>query len=82
VDRCRDLAEAIADGRPGPATAPLRTLSSGLARMSHGIERLPGMRRGEDPSTRVSGTAPRRWTVFAIVSLAAASGALLAARRR
>ncbi|HEY0028810.1 MAG TPA: hemerythrin domain-containing protein [Allosphingosinicella sp.] len=82
VDRCRDLADAIADGRSGPATAPLRALSSGLSRVSHGIERLPGMRRGEDPSTRVSGRSPGRWTVFAVVSLAAASGALLAARRR
>ena len=82
VDRFRDFADSIADGRRGPATAPLRTLSSGLSRVSHGIEQLPGMRRGEDASTRVGGGSPVRWTVLAVVSLAAASGALLAARRR
>jgi hypothetical protein len=82
LDRIRDVADSLGDGGRGTATAPLRSLSSALSRVSHGIERLPGMRRGEDPSTRVRRSSSGGWSLIAIVTIAAASTALLAARRR
>jgi hemerythrin superfamily protein len=53
LDRCRDALDALRLGAAGRAAAPLRALSSTLARASRAVERLPGMRRGEDPATRI-----------------------------
>lgn len=52
VDRLRDGVDfASQHGRTRDAPA-LRTVSRELTRFSHAIERLPIMRRGEDPATR------------------------------
>jgi hemerythrin superfamily protein len=82
VDRCRDLVDARLHRGPEAAAAPLRALSSGLTAASHGIERLPGMRRGEDPSTRIERRPWRGWAIVAIVTLASASAAIVVATRR
>jgi hypothetical protein len=52
VDRARDLVDAAAFRAPGRAAPALRAAGRGLAGAAHRIERLPVMRRGEDPSTR------------------------------
>jgi hypothetical protein len=55
LDRSRDALDARlhrGEGRPMPVA---RRLSAALRRASHAVERLPGMKRGEDPATRVSG---------------------------
>ena len=77
VDRCRDRVDALAmrrsekgEGRVGAA----------LAQTSHAIERLPGMRRGEHPATRVP-RGPRKWNRTAVaVGLVASAGVMLAVR--
>jgi hemerythrin superfamily protein len=55
LDRLRDLADFVA--YRGPAkVAPAAGKASGiLAGAAHAVERLPIMRRGEDPSTRYPG---------------------------
>ena len=82
VDRCRDRVDGLLDRRPGTAAAPLGALSSGLAAASRGIERLPGMRRGEDPSTRIGRGLGGGWGILAVAALAAGSAAAVAATRR
>jgi hypothetical protein len=81
IDRCRDATDALAGRNRGLAGTPLRALSSGLAQFSHGIERLPGMRRGEDPSTRMSRGSRGVWTFVALAAVATAAGAVAARRR-
>ena len=54
LDRCRDAVDVVRLSVGGRAAAPLRALSSTLARASGAVERLPGMRRGEDPATRIA----------------------------
>lgn len=58
VDRVRDLVDAAAFRAPGRAAPALRAAGRGLAGAAHRIERLPVMRRGEDPSTRREGIPP------------------------
>jgi hypothetical protein len=50
VDRCRDVADALHE--LFSAVGLLRAISGKLEASSHVIERLPGTRAGEDPSTR------------------------------
>jgi hypothetical protein len=52
VDRARDLVDVAAFRAPSRAAPALRGAGRGLAGAAHRIERLPEMRRGEDPSTR------------------------------
>jgi hypothetical protein len=82
IDRCRDATDALADRNRGAAGAPLRGLSAGLARISHGTERLPGLRLGEDPSTRVGRGPWRGWAIAGLAAIATGSAALAVARRR
>ena len=81
VDRCRDFVEALADAGPDAAAAPLRALSSVLTAASHGLERLPGLQRGEDPSTRIRRSGAG-WTVFAVAALGAGAVALTLSRAK
>jgi hypothetical protein len=80
LDRCRDAVDALRIGAAGPAAAPLRALGSTLARASHAVERLPGMRSGEDPATRIGRSSTA--AVPATVVAAAAAFALIRRRRR
>jgi hemerythrin superfamily protein len=80
IDRCRDLVDTLLDRGPEAAAAPLKALSSGLAAASHGIERLPGMRSGEDPSTRRAARR-RGWPIF-VAGLIGVTAAIVMATRR
>ncbi|MUN64632.1 hemerythrin domain-containing protein [Kocuria sediminis] len=51
LDRLRDLVDAAVLRGPGRGAPVLRSVSSGLGAVAHRIERVPVMRRGEDPST-------------------------------
>jgi hypothetical protein len=84
LDRLRDLVDARLHQRPVLLAGTLRQVRSALARSSHSVEQLPGMRSGEDPATRVGRGGGRGWgTVAALAGVAAASaGLVLAARRR
>ncbi len=53
IDRGRDFADTLLYRGAGAFNPPLRALSLGLREASHLVERLPGMKRGEDPATRV-----------------------------
>ncbi len=83
LDHCRDGVDSLVHRGAGAASSPLKGLSSLLARSSHAVERLPGLRRGEDPSTRRAGTARTPWAAAAVVAIVAASAAVaLAGRKR
>jgi hemerythrin superfamily protein len=80
IDRLRDRI----DGRlltDAPGALLLRGASAALTRTGHQIERLPLMRRGEDPSTAV-GHPPRGGTLSVVLGAAALAVLLLAIRRR
>jgi hemerythrin superfamily protein len=55
LDRLRDLADLIAYRGPARVAPAAGKASGGLARAAHAVERLPILRRGEDPSTRFPG---------------------------
>jgi len=55
LDRARDLADFVAYRGPSSAAPAAGRVSGGLARAARAVERLPIMRRGEDPSTRFPG---------------------------
>ncbi|GLV23324.1 hypothetical protein TomMM35A_31630 [Sphingobium sp. TomMM35A] len=78
LDRSRDGIDALLHRGAGPATEPLRALSSALAFASNLVERLPGMRKGEDPSTSVSDKHLPGWRAAAAATVVA--GAVLAVR--
>ncbi len=52
IDRCRDAIDARRYDAPDASTPTLDALSASLTRLSHRVERLPGLALGEDPSTR------------------------------
>ena len=52
VDRLRDGVDYAVQHGPSRARPALRSTSRGLAGLAHAVERLPGMKRGEDPATR------------------------------
>jgi uncharacterized coiled-coil protein SlyX len=82
LDHCRDVVDSLIHRRRRPASSTLQGLSATLARASHAVERLPGLQRGEDPSTRRGRTARPPWAAAAIVTVVAASAAMVLARRR
>jgi len=51
VDRVRDGVDVALQRGPDRWASPLRSVSEILTRLAHRIEHLPGLRRGEDPST-------------------------------
>jgi hemerythrin superfamily protein len=55
LDRLRDLADVVAYRGPSRLAPAAGGASGALARAAHAVERLPIMRRGEDPSTRFPG---------------------------
>jgi len=55
LDRLRDLADVVAYRGPASVSPAAGKASASLARAARAVERLPIMRRGEDPSTRFSG---------------------------
>ena len=81
LDRSRDNVDRILHRSGGGATQPLQWLSSALGRVSRAVERLPGMRRGEDPATRVKGY-PNPWGAAAIVATVSVSAAIFMGSQR
>jgi hypothetical protein len=55
LDRVRDLVDGAVLRGSGRSVPVLRSVSTGLGALAHRVERLPAMRRGEDPSTRPTG---------------------------
>lgn len=82
LDRCRDLVDSRLQPGPGRAAPVLRAVSTALARASHSVERFPGMKRGEDPSTRVAGRSGAGWAPATSLALGAGSAALILAWHR
>jgi hypothetical protein len=82
LDRGRDRTDALLDRGAGAAGPALQMLSQALRRASHAVEKLPGMKRGEDPATRVGGSTRAGWGAAAILAIAAGSAAMLLARRQ
>ena len=82
LDRCRDLVDDRLHRRPDAAAVPLlSSVSISLTRASHTVERLPGMKSGEDPATRVArGNGLGRGALLVIA--AASAGMILLSRRR
>lgn len=58
IDRTRDVLNRVARGRA--RRGPARRIDGALATVAGGIERLPGMRHGEDPSTASGRTEAER----------------------
>lgn len=73
IDRTRDRVDLWRYRYGGGARA-----SQALTQAAHATEHLPGLKLGEDPSTRVRGLSPLGW---ALVGAGAAAGFLLLARR-
>ena len=82
VDRWRDVVDGLLHRGAGAATPPLHALSSGLTRASHAVERFPGMRRGEDPATRIDLKPHFGWGVAAVAVVVTASALTALVRRR
>ncbi|HZG07481.1 MAG TPA: hemerythrin domain-containing protein [Allosphingosinicella sp.] len=88
LDRLRDMVDARLHARPTALAGTLGRASSGLARAARAVERLPGMRSGEDPATRVprggrSGGGRNGWIAAAtLLAVAGASAGLMGAARR
>jgi hemerythrin superfamily protein len=80
LDRLRDAVDARL--QHGGRSRLLRMAGVGLREVAHAVEHLPGMRRGEDPSTRVGGRQPGFPRGAVAVSAALLVLAALAGRRR
>jgi hypothetical protein len=74
IDRLRDVVDARV--QRGAGGALLHGAGVGLRELAHAVEHLPGMGRGEDPSTR----SPRRLTGTPWPALALAGAALVGVR--
>jgi hemerythrin superfamily protein len=56
IDRTRDTVNHVTRHRGGPLAGPVRRFDGTLAAVAGRIERLPGVRHGEDPSTAAGRT--------------------------
>jgi hypothetical protein len=77
LDRSRDHVEAALH-RGRHARRALTKAGDALARTSRAVENLPGMDRGEDPSTHI----PRRRSPWGVIALVAVAGAAVGAGLR
>jgi len=73
LDRSRDGVDRLIQHGGWPAR-PLEAISRALTGMAHGLEEMPGLRRGEDPSTRIARRPDRqgRWGLLAVAALSVA----------
>jgi hypothetical protein len=78
-DRARDAFDLHRYRHAGPAPIP-QHLSDTLTRAAHAVERLPGMKRGEQPATRIDTTATAGWQP-ACIAAAVIAGVFLLTRR-
>jgi hypothetical protein len=78
IDRLRDRIEARLHAQPNAPA--LYRLDAGLKQAGHALERLPGMKTGEDPVTRVPGRGVG-WPTFGLVAALGAAALVLQRRR-
>jgi hypothetical protein len=81
LDRARDRID-MRRYRGGGTNAVVERLSTGLTRAAHAVERLPGMKSGEDEATRLGNGAPPKWKSASVVAAAIAGTLLLRRRHR
>lgn len=81
LDRSRDGVDALIHRSPHIAAQPLAAVSGVLGRASHAVERLPGLRSGEDPSTRAKAAPYPGWGL-AVLSIVAAGAMVALVHRR
>jgi hemerythrin superfamily protein len=84
LDRGRDVVDArLLGGGAGAAEPALRSVREALRRASHAVERLPGMRSGEDSATRIRRGRRAGWGAAALLAVGVGAAALaLRSRRR
>jgi hypothetical protein len=68
IDRGRDWLDRFLAEGAGGAEQPIKALSSALKTTGHAVERLPGLRWGEDPATRRGGPSRAGWVAAAGVA--------------
>lgn len=81
VDRTRDTVDRLRFRAPEAAVPALRAVGLALTRASHAVERLPGLRSGENPATRVPAGRVGALPVLG-ATVALATSALLVRRMR
>jgi hypothetical protein len=81
LDRSRDFADAIAYRGAGAIGPPLRALSLTLCQTSLLVERLPGVKRREDPATNVEQRSKAGLRV-ALIATALVSAVILLRKAR
>jgi hypothetical protein len=81
LDRRRDGTDALRYRREGADSRALGAVSAALTRAAHAVEKLPLMRRGEDPSTHVD-IRSARFPLKVTAIVAVAVGVLLLASSR
>jgi hypothetical protein len=59
LDRSRDALDRLGRRAPAPASTAAGAVSQALGALAGAVERLPPLRRGEDPSTHTPRTADR-----------------------
>lgn len=79
LDRLRDGIDARLESGAGAAAPGLRRLGQALASAAHAVERLPGMRRGEHPATRVARQPLSAGTIVGVLALGAGAALVLRA---
>jgi hypothetical protein len=70
LDRSRDRVDALLHRGSGRAAPALCALRNALGRASHAAERLPGLRQGEKPDTRLQGKASAPSLAVALTGVA------------
>jgi len=76
IDRLRDGVDARLYSGGADPSGRLSALSTALEQASRAVERLPGMRSGEDPATRVPAKPRSGWAALAMVTIAAGATAM------
>jgi hypothetical protein len=82
IDRLRDGVDARLYSGGAVPSRRLSALSTGLEQASRAVERLPGMRSGEDLATRVPAKPRSGWAALAMVTIAAGATALAVGKPR
>ncbi|HEY0149603.1 MAG TPA: hemerythrin domain-containing protein [Allosphingosinicella sp.] len=82
LDRLRDSVDARVQQSGGPVAPLARRLSISLRRSSHAVERLPGMKRGEDAATRQRGHGSNSSRTLYLVGGLGLAAALIFVRSR
>jgi hypothetical protein len=82
LDRTRDRLDKLRYRNLGTDSNWAKPLSDALAKAARAVEQVPGMRLGEDPSTRIALPLGQRWGTAALAVFAVAGGAMMLARLR